>query len=463
MTVTLQEAINAIQDGDLTGGKTLLAKLLQQEPSNEAAWIWMSGTVEDIDQRRYCLEKVLEINPANATAKAGLARLGFELPTTTPPTPLARRDHGLGQPASDVESAQPSTPAFVWPEQEESPDESTIVEETFIGDIVAAMNKEEPTEQPAVDTDLDWLFPEEDAAHAAAEAGQASEEERRYMLSDVGQEASATVDTTKGQATSDQSPVEAHPEPSGAAPAEEGSAEESLVPPFAGLSPDEVAALTAASTPVAGQLWRHPDERSHQLTLLTDRYLITAKPDPKHLSEIETILQTGQLPRRLLGHGAKTIPVERITSLQANPNSPTLQVNYLRNNDPRKQNFTLADIAQRDEVVEAFKARQGAQFQETIKTASLWDTLFVPGLTLVVLALITGLLYFWAMDLLINPHSLAQWLPDSVTTWLSSDGAVNFPLYVVIAGGTLMILVMLWLLVNIRKPRRNLVLERKPE
>jgi len=462
MTVTLQEAINAIQDGDLTGGKTLLAKILQQDPSNEAAWIWMSGTVEDVDQRRYCLEKVLEINPTNATAIAGLARLGFELPTATPPTPLARQDHGLGQPASVVEPAQPPTPAFVWPEQEESPDESTIVEETFIGDIVAAMNKEEPSEQPAVDTDLDWLLPEEDAAHAAADSGQALEEEQRYMLSGVEQKASVAIDAAEGQSTSDQSPVEAHPESSSAAPAEEGSAE-APIPPFAGLSPDEVAALTAAATPVAGQLWRHPDERSRQLTLLTDRYLISARPDPKYLDEIETILQMGQLPRRLLGHGAKTIPIERITSLQANPNSPTLQVNYLRNNDTRKQNFTLADIAQRDEVVEAFKARQGAHFQETIITASLWDTLFVPGLTLVVLALITGLLYFWAMDLLINPHSLAQWLPDSITTWLSSDGAVNFPLYVVIAGGALMILVMLWLLVNIRKPRRNLVLERKPE
>ena len=100
MTVTLQDAINVIQAGDTARGKALLAKVLQQDPNNEAAWIWMSGTVEDIYQRRYCLEKALEINPANAAAQAGLLRLGFQPPNAVPPTPLARRDHGLGQPST---------------------------------------------------------------------------------------------------------------------------------------------------------------------------------------------------------------------------------------------------------------------------------------------------------------------------------------------------------------------------
>jgi nitrate reductase gamma subunit len=80
-----------------------------------------------------------------------------------------------------------------------------------------------------------------------------------------------------------------------------------------------------------------------------------------------------------------------------------------------------------------------------------------------VLALITGLLYFWGMDLLINPHTLGRWLPDSFTAWLASDAAVNLPLYVVLVGGVLMILGMLWLLVSLRKPRRVLFLERKSD
>ena len=88
MTVTLQDAINAIQAGDLATGKSLLAKLLQQEPDNEAAWIWMSGTVEDIDQRRYCLEKALEINPANAVRRRPAWRAWD---SSRPPPCLPRR------------------------------------------------------------------------------------------------------------------------------------------------------------------------------------------------------------------------------------------------------------------------------------------------------------------------------------------------------------------------------------
>ncbi len=435
MSVTLQDAINAIQAGDLASGKGLLARLLQQDPDNEAAWIWMSGTVEDIDQRRYCLEKALAINPGNAMAQAGLLRLGFQPPNATPPTPLARKDHGLGLPESEPAAAPPATPAFVWPEQDESGDEAPIVEETFIGDIVAAMNKDESAEQTALDTDLNWLF-------AGEETAQDAEKVLRDSFTGLEEETAEEVVPAETQ------------EEASALPA---------TPAFTGLEADEIAALTAAANPSAGKMWRNPDERSRQLTIMTDRYLISARPDPKHLPEIETMLEAGQFPRRLLGHGAKMIPVERITSLQANENSPTLTVNYQRNQDLRKQAFTLASEAQRDEVMEAFKARQEAQFHAVVKTANLWDTLLVPGLTVVVIALITGLLYFWGMDLLINPQSLGRWIPETWAAWLASDAAVNLPLYVVLAGGGLMLLVMLWLVVNLRKPRRALWLERKPD
>ena len=87
----------------------------------------------------------------------------------------------------------------------------------------------------------------------------------------------------------------------------------------------------------------------------------------------------------------------------------------------------------------------------------------MPGLTLVVIALITGLLYFWGMDLLINPQSLGRWVPEAWAAWLASDAALSLPLYVVLAGGVLVILVMLWLVVNLRKPKRAVWLERKPD
>ena len=467
MTVTLQDAINVIQAGDLARGKALLAKVLQQDPNNEAAWIWMSGTVDDIDQRRYCLEKALEINPANAAAQTGLLRLGFQPPNAVPPTPLARMDHGLGQPstgepapvspaelAASAEPAvppaaeplaapppapRPATPAFVWPEQEETDEESTIVEETFIGDIVAAMNKDETSAPSTQDSDLDWLF-------QPAEALDASAKDPDQALRDLLPDEAAEGELAFAQPTPD---------------ASQEAAVDDLA--FAGLEPAEIAALEAAATPTPGLMWRFPAETSRRATILTDRYLISANIDPRHLAEIESMLQMGQFPRRLLGHRARLIPLERITALTANPGAPTLQVSYLRNQDTRQQTFILASPAQRDEVFETFKSRHGAQFHATTQRANLLDTLAVPGLTLLVLALITGLLYFWAMDVVVPPSSLGVWLPNTWTAWLASDAAVNLPLYVVLAGGGLMLLVMLWLVLTLRKPRRALVLKRISE
>ena len=84
MTLTLKEAITAIQSGDTALGKKLLAQLLLQNPDDDMAWIWMSATVDEPEQRHYCLQKALEINPANATARAGMARLGLEVPDAPP-------------------------------------------------------------------------------------------------------------------------------------------------------------------------------------------------------------------------------------------------------------------------------------------------------------------------------------------------------------------------------------------
>jgi hypothetical protein len=54
--------------------------VLQEDPDNERAWLWLSGVVDPLDERCYCLEQVLRINPANATARRGLAALPLSQP-----------------------------------------------------------------------------------------------------------------------------------------------------------------------------------------------------------------------------------------------------------------------------------------------------------------------------------------------------------------------------------------------
>lgn len=71
-----QQAIEAINAGHTETGKRLLVGILKDDPRNELAWLWLSGVYAAPEQRRICLEHVLDINPKNAAALRGLANLG---------------------------------------------------------------------------------------------------------------------------------------------------------------------------------------------------------------------------------------------------------------------------------------------------------------------------------------------------------------------------------------------------
>jgi len=73
--VALSEAIQAIKSGDRQKWKTLLVGVIQADPQNETAWLWMSACVAADKDREHCLRKVLAINPNNQAALQGLGRL----------------------------------------------------------------------------------------------------------------------------------------------------------------------------------------------------------------------------------------------------------------------------------------------------------------------------------------------------------------------------------------------------
>jgi hypothetical protein len=71
----LEQAIGFIKSGDKGNARQLLIEVIRSDPNNEMAWLWMSAVVEDAQQKRECLEKVLNINPDNAQAQVGLSKL----------------------------------------------------------------------------------------------------------------------------------------------------------------------------------------------------------------------------------------------------------------------------------------------------------------------------------------------------------------------------------------------------
>ncbi|MGD2078127.1 MAG: hypothetical protein PVH18_07070, partial [Chloroflexota bacterium] len=52
-----------------------LHSVVEAEPENEDAWLWLSAVVESDADKRLCLENVLVLNPEHEAARRGLARL----------------------------------------------------------------------------------------------------------------------------------------------------------------------------------------------------------------------------------------------------------------------------------------------------------------------------------------------------------------------------------------------------
>lgn len=105
----IQKGIRAAQEGDRERAKLYLSKAVLSAPNSEDAWWWLGQSVDDPQQRAYCFQRVLAINPGHEGAKAQLAD-----PTPTPP--FTEDDAPIEEP--DRSSAQPDAAVLSKPEME---------------------------------------------------------------------------------------------------------------------------------------------------------------------------------------------------------------------------------------------------------------------------------------------------------------------------------------------------------
>jgi tetratricopeptide (TPR) repeat protein len=91
--IMLKEAIDALEKGQRTRARDLLARLLRADQTNPNYWLWMSSVVESRSERIYCLESVLRLDPENAAAKRGMVLLGSRPPDleVSPVVPVRRK------------------------------------------------------------------------------------------------------------------------------------------------------------------------------------------------------------------------------------------------------------------------------------------------------------------------------------------------------------------------------------
>ncbi len=96
MSDPLQQASVAIKSGNAEHARRLLNQLLQAEPDNDQAWVWLARVVTSPEWRRACLERALTINPQSQQAKQALLESIMTaddvsdktaVPATAPPSP----------------------------------------------------------------------------------------------------------------------------------------------------------------------------------------------------------------------------------------------------------------------------------------------------------------------------------------------------------------------------------------
>lgn len=59
----LDFAVSAIKRGDASRGRAALAWVLQREPSNVVAWLWMAESLPESPAKQECLRRVTALNP----------------------------------------------------------------------------------------------------------------------------------------------------------------------------------------------------------------------------------------------------------------------------------------------------------------------------------------------------------------------------------------------------------------
>jgi tetratricopeptide (TPR) repeat protein len=71
----LQRAVQAARAGRKEEARNLLLDLVEIEPRNEMAWMWLSGLVDTLEDKVIACENVLTINPSNEKVRLYLAEL----------------------------------------------------------------------------------------------------------------------------------------------------------------------------------------------------------------------------------------------------------------------------------------------------------------------------------------------------------------------------------------------------
>ncbi len=80
----LRTGIEAARRGDKATASRLLRQVVDSNPNNEVAWMWLASALDNLTERKQALEQALRINPNNTRAQQALEQLNAVLVDTAP-------------------------------------------------------------------------------------------------------------------------------------------------------------------------------------------------------------------------------------------------------------------------------------------------------------------------------------------------------------------------------------------
>ncbi len=149
----MANAIDLLNKGKLaatSGQKDLareaLQRVVEMEPNNEEAWLWLSGVASNLTAVKQALQHVLALNANNQQAKEGMAWVQRR------EEQIRAMQAGSAAPATVIPTATPTQPAANMPLNETF----TAEEE---GDLAAEEKQDEPVIAPKLEAGAEPLYP----------------------------------------------------------------------------------------------------------------------------------------------------------------------------------------------------------------------------------------------------------------------------------------------------------------
>jgi tetratricopeptide (TPR) repeat protein len=132
----LREGIAAAKAGQRERARDLLMRVVEQDEENLAAWLWLSGVVDGLDDKEVCLENALALDPANEAARKGLEwvrrKKEAALPPRRPASPAAAiLGDDFGRRRVAAEAGPPASPAAPEPAARSNTAAAAILREDF--------------------------------------------------------------------------------------------------------------------------------------------------------------------------------------------------------------------------------------------------------------------------------------------------------------------------------------------